>query len=152
MLFLVRWLINTVALLVVAHLVPGVEIESWTAAIVAALVLGIVNAVLKPVIVLITLPINILSLGLFTFIINAGMLYLSSQLVRGFVIAGFWSAFWGALLFSVVSFLLNHFFTPMGQARVTVARGRHQEHPRRRDAIDVEVVDEDKDKDRKKLS
>lgn len=105
--FLVRWLINSLAIFIVAHIVKGIEVSSTPLVLVIALVLGIINAFLRPLIILITLPINILTLGLLTFFINGALFYLVSKIVKGFVITGFWPAFWGYILFSIVSFLLS---------------------------------------------
>jgi len=107
MYFLVRWLISALAIFIVAHIVKGIEISSTGVVLVIALVLGIINAFLRPLIILVTLPINILTLGLFTFFINGALFYLVSKIVKGFVITGFWPAFWGYILFSIISFLLS---------------------------------------------
>ena len=105
--FLLRWFINTVSLLLVVHIVSGISISSWLTAIAAALVLGLLNAFLRPLLIFLTLPVNLLTLGLFTLIINGFMFYLAALLVHGFVIAGYWNAFMGALVFSIISFLLS---------------------------------------------
>ena len=105
--FLVRWGINSVAIFIVAHIVKGVEVSSTAIVLVIALVIGIINAFLRPLILMVTLPINILSLGLLTLFINGALFYLVSTIVKGFVITGFWPAFWGYILFSIISFLLS---------------------------------------------
>lgn len=102
---LINWLISAVAILVAAYILPGVQVSSFTAALVAAVVLGIINAVIKPILLILTLPINLLTLGLFTFVINALVIILTANLVPGFKVAGFW---W-ALLFSIVLSLINSF-------------------------------------------
>jgi len=104
---LIKWLINSLAIFVVTYIVRGIEVASPITAIVAAFVLGIINAFLRPFIILITLPINIFTLGLFTFFINGFLFYTVSKIVKGFVITGFWPAFFGSLLFSTISFLLS---------------------------------------------
>ena len=104
---LIKWVINSLAILVVTYTVKGIEVASLLTAIVAAFVLGIVNAFLRPLIILITLPINIFTLGVFTFFINGFLFYMVSKIVKGFVITGFWPAFFGYLLFSTISFLLS---------------------------------------------
>lgn len=104
---LVKWIINSTALLVVAHLVSGVTIDNWGTVFVAALVLGMLNAFLRPVLIFLTLPVNVLTLGLFTLFINAFLFYLATELVRGFRVTDFWHAFVASVLFSFVSFLLN---------------------------------------------
>jgi len=105
--FLARWLINALAIFIVAHIVKGIEVSSTPVVLVIALVLGIVNAFLRPLIILVTLPINILTLGLLTLFINGALFYLVSKIIKGFVITGFWPAFWGYILFSIISFLLS---------------------------------------------
>jgi len=105
--FLVRWGINALSIFIVAHIVKGIEVPSTSVVLVVALVLGIINAFLRPLIILITLPINILTLGIFTLFINGSLFYLVSKIVKGFVITGFWPAFWGYILFSIISFLLS---------------------------------------------
>ncbi|MFA5725638.1 MAG: phage holin family protein [Candidatus Omnitrophota bacterium] len=105
--FLVRWLINALAIFIVAHIVKGIEVSSTPVVLVIALVLGIINAFLRPLVILVTLPINILTLGLFTLFINGALFFFISKIIKGFVITGFWPAFWGYILFSIISFLLS---------------------------------------------
>jgi putative membrane protein len=105
--FLVRWGISALSIFIVAHIVRGVEVSSSATVLVIALVLGIINAFLRPLIILVTLPINIVSLGLLTLFINGAIFLLVSKIVKGFVITGFWPAFWGYILFSIISFLLS---------------------------------------------
>ena len=105
--FFVRWAVSSLSILIVAHIIKGIEISNTWIVVVVAFVLGIINAFLRPLIVLVTLPINILTLGLFTFFINGFLFYLVSKIVKGFTITGFWPAFFGALLFSIISFLLS---------------------------------------------
>lgn len=107
--FLLRWSINLLALVAAASLVSGVRIESLQMGIVAAGILSIVNAVIRPVVLILTLPINVLTLGLFTLVVNAAMLMLVSTVVPGFIIESFRSAFFGALLISLISWLVNIF-------------------------------------------
>ena len=104
---IIRWAVLALTLILITYLVPGISVASFWSALVAALVFGLVNALIKPVVLILTLPINILTLGLFTFVINGLMLWLASTIVKGFDIAGFWAAFWGALALSVVSWLVN---------------------------------------------
>ncbi len=104
---LVRWLVAALSLWVVQFLVPGLDVEGPLALFAGALVLGLLNALVKPVLVLLTLPLTLLTLGLFILVLNAALFSLAAWLVPGFHVAGFWSAFFGALLFSGVSFLLN---------------------------------------------
>lgn len=99
----IRWLINAVTIFVAAYILPGVEISSFGAALIVALVLAVVNVMVKPLLIVLTLPATILSLGLFLFVINALMVLLVDRLVDGFHVSGFW---W-ALLFSVCLSILN---------------------------------------------
>ena len=105
--FLVRWGINAVSIFIVANIVKGIEVSNTATILVVALVIGIINAFLRPLIILITLPINILTLGIFTLFINGALFFLVSKIVKGFVITGFWPAFWGYILFSIISFMLS---------------------------------------------
>jgi putative membrane protein len=107
--FLLRWSINLLALVTAAILIKGIRMQSIEMGILAAGILGIVNAVIRPVVLVLTLPINLLTLGLFTLVINAAMLKLVSMVVPGFVIESFTAAFLGALIVSVVSWTLNIF-------------------------------------------
>ena len=106
--FLIRWLINAVALYLTTLVVPGVRVSNFGGAVLAALVLGVVNAVLRPVLLLLTLPINILTLGLFTFVVNAFMLYLVAVTTHQLVLQSAPAAFVGAIVLSVISFILSH--------------------------------------------
>ena len=104
---LLAWLINTAALFAVSWFMQSVEIADFTTALIAALVLGLVNALIRPVLVLLTLPVTVVTLGLFIFIINGLMFWAVASMVSGFHVAGFWSAVGGALLFSVISWALS---------------------------------------------
>jgi len=104
---LLKWLVNTIALFVVVNVVAGISVERWQTLLVGALALGLLNAFFRPILMLLTLPINVLTLGLFTLIINGLIFYLAAWMIKGFYVAGFWSAFVAALVFSIVSFLLN---------------------------------------------
>lgn len=104
---LLKVLLNAAAILVAAYLLDGIAVRGVGAALVAGLVLGIVNAVVRPVLLILTFPITLLTLGLFIFIVNAICLALTAALVPGFEVAGFWSALGGALLVSIVSWILN---------------------------------------------
>ncbi|MBI2902781.1 MAG: phage holin family protein [Candidatus Methylomirabilis oxyfera] len=122
--FLIRLCLNAVALLIVSTVIPGIEVHGVLPALSAALFLGIVNAVLRPVIVILTLPLTILTLGLFIPLINAFLLKLVSLMIRGFEVHGFWSAVFGALLLSLVSGLLIFFTNDRGRVEVVVHRRR----------------------------
>ena len=112
---LLRWLILTAAVLSASWLLTGVRVNGIFPAILAAALLGICNAVLRPLLIVLTLPLNILTLGLFTFVINALMLLLVSAVIPGFDVLGFWTAFFGALIISVTSWLLNRFIGSAGR-------------------------------------
>jgi len=105
--FLIRWAINTIALGVAVLIVKGVHVDGILSLSVASLVIGLLNASLKPVMILFTLPLNIMTLGFFTFVINTIMMLIASQIVRGFDVDGFWAAFVASMFMSIVSFLLN---------------------------------------------
>ena len=107
--FFLRWSINLLALVIAGSVMPGIRIESLEMGIIAAGILGIVNAVIRPVVLILTLPINLLTLGLFTLVINAAMLMLVSAMVPGFVIESFSAAFFGAIIMSLISWLVNVF-------------------------------------------
>jgi len=104
-----RWLIITVAILIASYFVPGIKVDALSTAVVAACVLGLINVFIRPVVVLLTLPLSILTLGLFYFFINAFLLELVSYFVTGFVVRDFFSAFFGSLIISIVSWLANSF-------------------------------------------
>ena len=101
------WLVNALALIAVAYMMPSIQVSSFGAALVAALVLGLVNAVVRPVLVLLTLPVTILTLGLFIFVLNGLLFWMVASWLEGFHVAGFWAGVLGAILFSLVSWLLS---------------------------------------------
>ena len=136
--FLQRWVINTVAVMVAANVVKGIEYQTLTGLIVASLMLGILNALLRPLLLLLSLPLVIFTLGLFTLVINALLLYFVAQLVKSFHVADFWTAFWGALVISVVSLILNT-ITGTGDSRVEIRRGKSSSN--RRDGGGGPVID-----------
>ena len=103
MAFLINWLVAALAIGITAYLLPGIEVRGVFAALVTALILGLINAFVRPVLLILTLPLNVLTLGLLTFVINAFLILLTAAVVPGFVVAGFW---W-ALLFSLVLALVN---------------------------------------------
>lgn len=104
---LIKWLLYALALMLITYLVPGISVASFYTALIAALILGLINALIKPVILVLTLPFNIITLGLFTLIVNAFLFWLASTAVKGFMVAGFWPAFWGALAMWVVGWFIN---------------------------------------------
>lgn len=109
---IVNWILNALALLVVARLVPGFQVAGLGSALWAALVIGFVNATLGGVLKLLTLPLTVLTLGLFWLVINALMLELASWFVPGFHLAGFWAAFWGAIILSLVCMFFRWLVRP----------------------------------------
>ncbi|MBW2038035.1 MAG: phage holin family protein [Deltaproteobacteria bacterium] len=112
MAFIIRLLSNMVAILIIAYLLPRVvRVDSWIAALVAAFILGIVNAVIRPILVFLTLPLTVLTLGLFLLVINGLMLWLVAALVPGFHVNGFWGAVFGSILISIVSWVLSSLVT-----------------------------------------
>jgi len=120
--FLVRVLVNTVAIYLVAAIVPGISVSGLLTALGAGLVLGLINAIVRPVLILLTLPVTLVTLGLFLVVLNAFCLWLTAQLVRGFEVHGVWPALFGTLLISVVSWLLNAFVSDRGRIVVITRR------------------------------
>ncbi|TSK07888.1 MAG: phage holin family protein [Geobacter sp.] len=104
---IIKWLLNGVAIVITAYLLPGVSLTGFGAALITALVLGLINTFIKPVLMLLTLPLNILTLGLLTFVINALLIMLTSALVSGFTVHGFGWALLFSLVLSIVSYILN---------------------------------------------
>lgn len=104
-------LVSALSLVIVAHLVPGISIEGAYAAIITAVVLGTLNILVKPLLVVLTLPITIVTLGLFIFVINAGLFMLAAHFIVGFTVSGFWVALLGSLAVSIISTIINKFVT-----------------------------------------
>jgi putative membrane protein len=104
---LIRLILNAVALIVVAYVVPGVHVSGFVGALIAGLILGIVNAIIRPILVILSLPLEILTLGLFTLVINAVLFWFVGALHVGLTVDGFWPAFWGALVMTIVSWILS---------------------------------------------
>jgi len=107
-----RWIINAAALLLVAYLYTGVQVDDFLAAAIAALVLGLVNAVVRPLLVLLTLPVTILTLGLFLFVINALLFWFVAEIVRGFHVTGFMAALIGSVLYSLITLVTSWLLFP----------------------------------------
>jgi len=120
--FLARVLVSALAIFFAAAVVPGVEISGILAALGAGLVFGLINAIVRPVLVILTLPLTLVTIGLFLFVLNAFCFWLTSALVKGFEVHGFWSAMFGALLVSVVSWLLTAFLSDRGKVVVITRR------------------------------
>ena len=110
----IRWLILTVAIIATSYLAGGIQVSGFFSAFFAAAILGILNAFFRPLLLLLTLPLNVLTLGLFTFVINAIMLIMASGVIPGFEVHGFWSAVFGSLLISIISWLLTSFIGKRG--------------------------------------
>ncbi len=127
-----RWLIITVAILIASMIVPGIRVDTLLTAILAAGCLGLINVFIKPVLIILTLPLTILTMGVFTFFINALLLELVAYLVKGFEVRSFLSAFLGSLIISVVTWLVNYFINI------------RTEKPRKPDVIDLEKGDDGK--------
>ena len=125
---LIRWVINALALLLISQVIKGIEVDSIFAAFVAAAVLGVINAILRPILLLITLPITILTLGLFVLVINGFMLYIAGSVVEGFHVAGFWSAVFGALFLSVISWIANAFINDHGRIEYIEVHTHYDKH------------------------
>jgi putative membrane protein len=104
---LLVWLINAIALMAVAYLLPGISVANFITALIAALVLGLVNAVIKPIVILLTLPATLLTLGLFIFVINGLLFWFVGSFIEGFVVSGFWWGVIGAIAYSIVSWALS---------------------------------------------
>lgn len=119
--FVIRWLVSAVALYLTSLIVRGIEIQGVFPLLFAAVTIGILNAVVRPVILLLTLPLNVLTLGLFTLVVNAGMLWMASKVVVGFEVHGFWSALGGWLLMSFFTFLIN---VLIGETGIEIVRMR----------------------------
>ena len=104
---ILRWVLNAVALMLIPELVSQVQVDGYASALVSAVLLGFVNAIIRPLLVLITLPITLLTLGLFTLVINALMFWAVSGLVKGLVVPDFSTAFWGALVYSLLTWMVS---------------------------------------------
>ncbi len=122
--FVYRWLVNALALAVSAWIVKGIIIHGVLSLFFAAMVVGVLNAFVRPLVLILTLPLNILTMGLFTFVINALMIMMASKVVRGFVVTDFWSALVGAIFLSLISFLINLFVADDGRFEIIPPRWR----------------------------
>jgi len=123
-----RWLILTCSIIITSYLMDGIHVSGFFSAFFAAAILGILNAFFRPILFILTLPINILTLGLFTFVLNAILLMMVAGVISGFEISGFWSAMFGSLLISLVSWLLTSFINERGRVQY----------------IDLKRIDDDK--------
>jgi putative membrane protein len=109
---LLVWLVNAVALIALPYLMSSIQVDSFAAALIAALVLGLINTFIRPLLVLLTLPATVLTLGLFIFVINGLLFWFVGSFVQGFHVAGFWSAVGGAILYSIISWALSALLLP----------------------------------------
>ena len=134
----IRWLILTAAIVVASYLIDGIRISGFFSAFCAAAVLGILNALFRPILFILTLPINIMTLGLFTFVINALLLKMASGVIPGFDVHGFWSAVFAALIISGVNWILSSFINEQGRIARVEKREMEEE-----DYIDLEKHDDD---------
>lgn len=107
--FIAQWLVNALGVLATGYFVPGVSVASFYIALIVAALLGALNLLVRPILVVLTLPITLLTLGLFTFVINALLFWFLASFIQGFAVSGFFAAFLGALVVSVVSFIGKHF-------------------------------------------
>ena len=103
MTMLLVWILNAVALLIVAYVLPGITVASFGSALIAALVLGLLNMLVKPVLILLTLPITVITIGLFLLVLNALLFWFAGSILKGFAVNGFWWAMIGAILYSIIS-------------------------------------------------
>jgi putative membrane protein len=117
MALLFRWCLNALALMLVAYLYSGVQVTGIFPALIAALLLGLVNALIRPVLVLLTLPVTVLTLGLFIFVINALLFWLVAEMVTGFNVKGFWAAMLGSIMFSVITMVTSWLITGTGKTK-----------------------------------
>ena len=134
----IRWLILTAAIVAASYLIDGIRISGFFSAFCAAAVLGILNALFRPILLILTLPINIMTFGLFTFVINALLLKMASGVIAGFDVRGFWSAVFAALIISGVNWILNSFINVQGSL-ARVENGEMEE----KDYVDLEKQDDD---------
>jgi putative membrane protein len=136
---IIRWLILTSAILAASYLIDGIRVSGFFSAFFTAAVLGILNIFFRPVLLILTLPINIMTLGLFTFVINALLLKMASGIIPGFDVYGFWSAIFGSLVISGVNWILGSFIKEHGRVdRVETAKREEGNY------IDLEKQDDDK--------
>ncbi len=114
-----RWLLHALALMLIPYLVKGVQIANFYTALVLVLILGLVNALIRPLLILLTLPITILTLGLFTLVINGFLFWFVSTFIKGFEVTNFWNAFFAALIYAVFSFIINYFLDEKPKAKTS---------------------------------
>ncbi len=135
--FLFRWFVTTVAVTAAAHVVPGISYLGWGSLLTASLVLGLANAILKPILMLLSLPLLLFTFGLFTLVINSFLVMMVSHLVKGFTVADWSSAFWGGVVISMVTILLKMIQGP--QARIQAVN--IQENPSSKSSSKGRTID-----------
>jgi len=121
-----RWLLNTFILMFVAYIVPGVSFSGFWSALITSAIFGLINAIIRPLMIILTLPINIITLGLFTLIVNALMFWLASTIVKGFEVTGFAAAFWGALAYWIIIVVINYLFEDRSTKIKVKSRGKRK--------------------------
>ena len=104
---ILRWLISALALLALPYVMSGIDVKSFYVALIVAVILGFLNAVVRPILILLTLPVTVLTLGLFILVINALLFWFVASFVAGFQVSGFWAAFFGAILYSLITWAAN---------------------------------------------
>lgn len=135
--FAIRWLVLTLAIMLASYMLQGIIVHDFFTALFAAALLGLLNAFFRPILIILTLPINILSLGLFTFVINALLLLMVSGVISGFEVRGFWTAVFGSLIISMTNWLLGSLISDRFYRR-THSRGPHDGY------IDMKKRDDDR--------
>ena len=118
----VRWIVSAIALYMTSSVVRGIEVRSLGALLLAAVMIGVINAFVRPIVLLLTLPLSVITLGLFVLVVNAMMLVLASAFVPGFEVHGFWAALWGWLLLSFFTFCINVLIGEHGRLEVVTVR------------------------------
>ncbi len=124
---LMRWLVLTVAIILASYLISGIHVSGFFSALFAAAILGILNVFFRPILIILTLPINIMTLGLFTFVINALILKMASGVISGFEVHGFWAAVFGALVISAFNWILNSLINERGRVVYIDLKRRNNE-------------------------
>jgi putative membrane protein len=122
----IRWLITTIAILIATELVSGVKVQGFTTALAAAAILGVLNALVRPLLIILTLPLTIVTLGVFILVINALLFQLAGAIISGLVVDSFWSALWASLIVSLVSWVTNYWVVGGHQERVIIETRRRQ--------------------------
>ena len=125
---MIRWLILTASIVFTSYLINGIHVAGFFSALLAAAVLGILNAFLRPILIILTLPLNIVTLGLFTFVINALLLKMASGAIPGFQVEGFWPAVFGSLVISIINWILGRFINERGRVDYVDLRKRDHDH------------------------